>query len=368
MTMKSTGITKKVVRVISVDPRYRKSPYPAVAVLDERANTYITGQHINPEDPSTIGNLTIKEMIGEVDLSEDKKKKFPYIINPENPVPIIHLKRLNLSRYEDGSYVAPKDKALYDFYQLQRRVVAPSKDKVKKGTHYFYIEDKEQEARQYVTKKDTIFKAQKLVREQTAARSLVDVALFLNYSVPGFNVNVDVLTKLQLEEKILVACEKHPYDVIKSYSKDSKQILYILKLETNKIIQRKEGNFFDGGRFLGATVEEVIRFMDRKENETFVTKWAKQYHDKVKTLPDDIPETSVEGVDEEKAKEKAILENQVKVRNAKRGQLKSRMSRTKDDDKLIAIAIENGVTEAHAQKLFEGAGRDLLIDFTVNLI
>ena len=134
-------VTRLVVRVIAKDQRYKEKPYPAIPVLDDGIGAYITGQHIVPGVPKTENNLTMAEMIGTKDLTIAKKKMFPFVINPENPTHIFHMMKLNLSKNSKNEYINAKDKALFDFFLLQK-FVSPSLSEFREGYNYFYIEDK----------------------------------------------------------------------------------------------------------------------------------------------------------------------------------------------------------------------------------
>ena len=100
---------RRIVRVVANDKRYTKSSYPSVAVYRDDWGTFITGQHIDPNDPNTNGNLTLAQMRGLDPLTDAQKKKFGgYVINPDNQLNIKHNWKLDIT-VEGGYPVNAKD-------------------------------------------------------------------------------------------------------------------------------------------------------------------------------------------------------------------------------------------------------------------
>jgi hypothetical protein len=91
---------KKIVEIVSVDPRYRKVPYPSFPVYDETIGNFLTGQHYDPRDPSTSDYLTKEEIEGKTKISNEKMKRFPFVILINDDflnIPIIHRTKLDIS-------------------------------------------------------------------------------------------------------------------------------------------------------------------------------------------------------------------------------------------------------------------------------
>ena len=274
---------KKEVRIVSVDPRYRKEPYPAIPIYNERLGTYITGQHIDPSDPETLNNLTKREIEQEDKLSADKRKKFPHVIVAEMRVPIQHLRIINLSTNDEGAYIAPKDVAELEFFKLQE-VVAPSKGKVINKKHWFYIEDKEAEAETRVANRTLQFEAEKLVRENLSISMYQDVALVLNYKIQDFSLDIRNSTDTVIQDALFEACRKNPADVIKCFDKSADMDKFILKLEHYGIINLEDGKFYDGGQYLGDTVDDVKKFLKGQEGSRYHKRWSTLIAQKENTI------------------------------------------------------------------------------------
>jgi len=274
--------SERIVRLIAVDKRYGQTVYPSVPIKDDSINTYLTGQHIDPKDPKSFGNLTLDEMTGRVPVSADKQKKFPFIIYPEvqengktrvNVFPIKHGDTLNLTTDSQGNFIHAKDKAMYDYYMLQNPV-SSSKDRIEPGITMFYLEDKMAEASKRVQQEDLIFDAQSLIRSSNIDK-FRDLGLLLNYSLPNFNINVSVLPETMIKDKLIQAAKENPQAVIDCFAKGVEKDLFVLKLADRGHIQKNNGSYYDGKLYLGRTVDEVKSFMANEENQQYVTKWGR---------------------------------------------------------------------------------------------
>lgn len=333
-------VTKMVVRLIAKDRRYKEKPYPAIPVLDDRIGTYITGQHIVPGDPSTEGNLTVKEMIGEDSLTIAKKKKFPFVINPENPTQMFHMMKLNLSKNSKSEYVNAKDKAFFDFFLLQK-FVAPSLSEFREGYHYFYIEDKEKEANEAISKEDRVYNAMRFVKEHASIRSLEDIALYLNYKVKIIHIPLKVLSKTQLEFKIMNACKTHPDVVSECFSKRAKEIMYVLKLVDYDIVSMKSGAFYDGSIFIGNTPDSILDYIRKEENKEIILKWADAYRKKEGVVIEGVDDKDI-ATDKDKMYAEAKNEFETDLKRA-RASLEGKLLKM-DEDKLNSYAEKHGIS------------------------
>lgn len=266
---------KRIVQLVANRNKYTKFAFMAVPRFDGNMNTYLTGQHIIPGVTDPEDGLTPEEMTGEKPLSVEKARKFPYVLNPDNQTPIIHLNKLDLSTNEKGQVINYKDKVLYDFFVKYSGVVAESKDKFIIDKHFFYIRDEEFEAEQRVSKRKLLYKAMNLVQENTSTRKLNDLALMLSYTIKNFSVNPNIISLSQLEDVILKACEDYPEEVIKCYEEGAEEMLFILKVKDKGIIVKRDDAFYDGQMFLGRTIADVLDFMKRPDNEGYLDKWTK---------------------------------------------------------------------------------------------
>ena len=268
---------EKIVRVIAVDQRYMNNPYPAIPVYDSAKNCYLTGQHIDPSIPATKNRLTVDEMLGKKMLSDEKAIKYPFIINPETGVKIMHMERLNITGGEEGSPVNAAEWAKYCFLVGYCSFIAFSKKEVIAEKTYFYMEDLEKEAAEEIEEIDLIFEAQKCIREKTSIRGWREVGMMLNYKIQNFSVNVDTLSDVRLKKELLDACEEHPEEVISCFKEDAKEDLQVFKLVRYGILENKNGAYYEGNTIVGTSLDTLKLYMksNNPENQKFVSKWFK---------------------------------------------------------------------------------------------
>ena len=274
----------KIVRFIATDRKYRTEAYPAIAPLDSKLNTYITGQHIDTSDSSTKGNLTLKEITGEKEIKpEARLRLFPFVINDVDPVLIIHNKPYDCTM--DGKLPRnPKDYAEANFIILQKNLVAMSKRDVI-PRNKFYLEDKDADAVAFVNESDSVYEAEKLIREKASIEDYKDIVMMLNLTVPGFNVNHKTLTDTRLKEVLLKQAKADPSSIIKAFTKEGENILFIAQLVEHNIIKYKVGNgYYDGEKFLANDINSFLAFINDSSNSSLVGKFGKLLIDSKETV------------------------------------------------------------------------------------
>jgi len=268
-------IQGKVVRFIANDRKYRTEAYPAIAPLDSTLNTYITGQHIDPNDSSTKGNLTLKEITGEREIKpEARLRLFPFVINDTDPVLIIHNKPYDC-RMDGKTPVNPKDYTEANFIILQKNLVAISK-KEARPRHKFYLEDKDADAVAFVNESDNVYEAEKLIREKASIEDYKDLVMMLNLTIPGFNVNHKTLTDTRLKEVLLKQAKADPASILKAFTKEGENILFIAQLVDKNIVTYKVGNgYYDGQKFIANDVNSFLAFINDNSNSSLIGKFGK---------------------------------------------------------------------------------------------
>lgn len=264
---------KREVKLIAIDARYKKSSYPFRPVYDEGLQTYRTGQHINPNDPDTLNNLTVDEMTGKEKLSEAKKLRFPHVINPLGKINLYNGEKFDLTVNKAGEYINAQHAAIYYMIRKECWFVAHSSDKVIPKKHYFYLHDEVHEAEQRVEASDMAYRAEKFIREDVTKEGLRDIAMLLRYKVKEFLVDPNVVSELILKDRILALCKTKPEKVLECKDPGSKEDLYVLKLALNNIITLRGTDFYDGSEFIGKDIETVKRIMRLEENSARVSKW-----------------------------------------------------------------------------------------------
>lgn len=269
---------KREIEIISKDKRYRMFPYPSVPAFSGQLNTYLTGQHIDPDEPRTRNFLTVDEMTKKKELKDKKLELFPYssIINPEDVTLIKHREKLDITPIDeskDGSiypadYVNPYDFARWRYFQYQE-VVAKSEEEYNPSKHYFILVDKEAVIKSKLSKRDIKYAAEKFIRESVTVEEYRNIALLLNYKVPSLNINVNLLTESEIKIKLFDVVESNPEKVLLCDANEYpfvKQELFILRLIDQKKISYNNGVYFDGRTPLGTTIAEILSTLSKNEN------------------------------------------------------------------------------------------------------
>ncbi len=264
---------KRTVKLIAVDNRYKESSYPYRCVYDDKLAAYRTGQHIDPGKPGMMNNLTTDEMTGAATLSEEKRKRFPFVINPLHSIQFYNGQEFDLSLDDKGNPVNYKD---YSYEKLLREegwMVAPSAGAVVPKKHYFYLKDDVFEATERITKADQQYEAERFVREEVHKDGLGDIGLLLSYKVKNFMYDPATMTELMLKDKIIQLCKDEPQKVLECKEAGAKDDIYVLKLALHNIITRRGTDFYDGSKFIGKDIPSVQKFMQLEENTSLVSKW-----------------------------------------------------------------------------------------------
>ena len=265
----------KVVRFIAVDRKYRGTAYPAIAPLDSEINNYITGQHYDPNDKSTEGGLTIKEITGEIEIKPaGRAKLFPHVITDDTEVMIIHNKGYNCNLKEDGTPENPKDYAEAYFIIAQTRIVAINKDEVE-SHNKFYLQDKEADAKKFVINSDEAYEAEKLVREGATVTEYKDLLRMLNLSVKDFNVDYSNMSDTRMKEVLIKQAQNNPATIKFGFTEAGKDYLFLAKLIEHGIIIKKQDGYYDGEKFIAMDIDRFLAYMADGNNGQIVGKWGR---------------------------------------------------------------------------------------------
>lgn len=265
----------KKVRFLAVDRKYRGEHYPAIAPLDSDINNYVTGQHYDSNNLETEGMLTLKEITGEDEIKPaGRLKKFPYVVNHEDPVFIIHNKQYDCRLKDDGSPINPKDYAEAYFIVAQTRIVARTKKEVT-SQHKFHLQDLDADAIEFVTNTDEIYEAEKLIREGISLEEYKDLIMLLNISVKDFHVDWKPLNSTRMKELLIKQAQKNPASIKFAFTEAGKDFLFMAKLLENKIILRKGDGYYDGEKFIAMDNDRFLNFVADNDNSQMVSKWGR---------------------------------------------------------------------------------------------
>ena len=269
----------KIVRFISTDRKYMRDPYPSMAPWSNSLNTFLTGQHFNSSDEDLKHGLSPKEMTGDAEITPaGRKKLFPHIIDPMRPVHIVHMQKYDCTVNDKKEPNNPKDYAEAHYFLFQP-IVAMDKDKMMKRKHYFYLEDKEAEAKNRMQKSDLVYEAEKCIREKANIGEYTDMVRLLNLKVPGFYVEPENLTDIRLKDVLLEQAKLTPGEVIFCFSSAASGYMFIAKLLAHKIVQKRNDGYYDGPLFLAEDALKLNAFIDKHDNEVIVGKWGSLLRD-----------------------------------------------------------------------------------------
>jgi len=211
-------------------------------------NTYATGQGILPNDPDTVDNLTLKEMLGEKQLTADKMKRFPFIINP-----------YARKTFQDGHLFDldnPEENALLNLILISADRVAPSKGEFNRMKHDFYIENRTKESEKKTKSFRKTIKAGIAV-EKLSPNEMLELAdyLFVNHNEANCSRDREVSV---ITNTIYEYSATKPDFILDALKKDNKTNLYVSSLVIAGILTKKGADFYEGKTFIATTFEKVV--------------------------------------------------------------------------------------------------------------
>jgi len=240
-----------------------------VQAMKLNEHTYITGQGIIPGDSKTANNLTLKEMEGEKELTAEKMKRFPIVINP-----------YRVYHFRDGftfNLDTDEGKAYYNLIINTRSdIVAETRSEIDKQKHLFYFENKELESQQKLTKYSAAIDAGIKLQElnETELLELGDYFfVFHNESRCNRTQKLTVIKSTLFE----IAHEK-PNRIVNALKKENKERIHVSNFVTKGIIIKKGSEFYEGNMFIAGSFDNLV--------ETYRTDHVKsqRWDEKVKLL------------------------------------------------------------------------------------
>jgi hypothetical protein len=170
----------------------------------------------------------------------------------------------------------PKHKLIYEFLKTQPDV-ANNGEKVNSSKHFFYLIDKEEEAKSKLSSIDFKMKAYSYLNEMGSE----DIGSFLVLYGKDFRNVSPALSKAKLGELI----EKDPAKFISLYEDNNREVRTNLRKMVLHSIVRKEGpaHFYgDEGDaiFLGGSEELAVEFLKENKNQDLYINLLKVLEDK----------------------------------------------------------------------------------------
>ena len=261
-------LEKRKVRFVAVSKgRQGGQPVFLAPVMPEGSRDYFTGSEYIPVEggsKSAEANNARLEQILAVSRNhflDPPKDSNDSKAEETKSVPIKHLTRLDLSKDLDA--------AIYNLAGISG-LVAPSKAAVNPTVHYFYVEDKMEEAKVMKTTISLKQKAFKYVGQIKEADRSAFFRLIVGDDPNRYSI-------LETETKLLEAADKTPQLVIKNFeSDDIRNMLVVQKLLIGGVIRKDHTNRYKANDLsIGLTVEDILDFVKDEKNATLVTQWIK---------------------------------------------------------------------------------------------
>jgi len=264
----------RVVRFIAVDPKYARTPYPAIAPWSESMATYVTGQHIDPSDKTTHKNLTVDEMVHPDKMSATRRALWPYIINPENQpcVMIKHSVPYDCRVDDKGKPINPRDYWDARFIYLQE-VTAENKTKIIKSKHRFYLEDKEAEAMETLSRADMRYEAEKLIREKANVSEYGNIIEMLNYASNTFHQPIEGLSDNRMKAILVDQAYEHPERIISVFDASYDVKTFVIDLLRAGILAKEARGYYDGRNYVADTFDDIVSLIKTERDKDLISRW-----------------------------------------------------------------------------------------------
>lgn len=224
-------------RIIATDRQYQQSPFYISATFDPDRKIYITGQEFK---------------------DEEEKKKCALVIDPEESYQIKHLQVFDTD--------SPVDVELLKLIRTKTQDIASSKNEAIPGVHRFYLENKEDEAKDTISKIEMKLEAFKRIKG-LSLDEMVDHSRLVGLHVKN-------LSKTQVEAGLLNFCENSPEVVLDMFKDNDKDVkIFFKKLVDKGILNFKKGKYVYNEEVIGINEDYAIQYLKDKKNISVVEQW-----------------------------------------------------------------------------------------------
>lgn len=258
---------QRIAQVIMTKPIYKRSAW-IIPIEQVSPNVYRTGQ-----------DLSFDKMTGKVQLTEEEKAKYPFVIDPTASYRLPDRTKFDITVDGMGVPSVPRDYAMYNLVLLSGDI---AKDKIQydsatmKYIGYFY--DKESEAARYNQIDDLRYEAETLIRD-AKLDFRKKVALLLNYKMPDkeFFINLSVVSDDVLKRELVKAAREHPEFLMSCFPERNpgvdKEMFVVELLHYNIISQKADGDIYSGSKYIGNSIEDVVKSLSKQDMQPDISKW-----------------------------------------------------------------------------------------------
>ena len=262
-TVKSDKV--RIICDIKKYPVYKKASY--TIPIAEVGGRFRTGQDLSTRQ--MIREKTAKGQIIEPEaLTEEQKKKYPFVIDPTNQYKVRHLTWLDKSNPFQAALL---NLLLISGYWAENKVIF---DKNPVAFHG-YFEDPISEVIVRNNVKQERFEAETEIR-MAKMEDYKRIALIFSFNVPEAHIALKA-SKDEIFGQLLDLCETHPKQVKMCFAKYNPGIdkdIFILECIDAKIIQRKDkGDLYYANDYIGANLDDVKRYLGSRGNEHLYKKF-----------------------------------------------------------------------------------------------
>jgi hypothetical protein len=245
------GRREGIVRLVGTEQKYHTSPVYIAPKFESVTRTFTIGakSYKGKEMTENEQKIVIAEGTpGGIRVSDCDSFQFK------------HLQRFDMSKEED--------RFLLELALSDSTMVAPSKADVNNGVHRYYVEDKDKEASDKVSKSQLVFNAMEKLRSMSL-QEMEDYGRLLG-------VWTKDISRSQLEAALYDMSLEKPSKILDvATNKDSKHKIFLRKLVSSGIVRVSNGKYMNGSELVGANEEYAIEFLRDSQNNALITQWSK---------------------------------------------------------------------------------------------
>lgn len=237
-----------IVRLIGTEQKYHTAPVYITPKYDELTRTFFVNG---------------KEYKGKEVMENDQK----IVIAEGTPIRVTDCDSFRMAHLQSFNMAKPEDRFLLEL-ALGDGMVAPSKLEVNNGVHRYYIEDKDKEAGDKISKSQLVYKAMEKVRAMSL-EEMTDYARLLGIYTKDMSRN-------QLEAALYDMSLEKPNQIL-AVEKDgnAKYKIFLRKAVAAGIIRVSNGKYMNGNELVGANEDYAIEFLRDPQNSALTTQWNK---------------------------------------------------------------------------------------------
>jgi len=241
--MKKNSIT--ILRAITPIAK-RHGLYVSSVMIND--NNYATGQGIIPNRPETMNNLTLDEMIGKKPLSDEKARRFPFIIDPFYVYHFSDGHKFDKELFEDNAKLV--------LISIAAKRVAKNKASIIRGKHDFYLENKEEESQTTISLFQKVIDAGNIINK-LQMDDMLDVMSFVAVTTKDSSLFRDMSYNLLMAELVKLAKNK-PDLIINSIKPENKNWIHVSKLVRKGVLNMKGGEIYEGKMFVAKDIATLV--------------------------------------------------------------------------------------------------------------